>query len=426
MTDAPAPTSAPSTTVDVSPTERTRIAELARRSHTVIREHQASTGAFPASPTFSAYRGYSWYRDSAFIAEGVSRWGDVASANAFHSWACRVLEQRTELVASLVTARADGATPTPNELLPTRFTFDGADGTDPWWNFQTDGYGTWLWALATHVARHDLDPAPWRAGAAVAVDYLLGFWDLPCFDWWEEHVEQRHVSTLGAIYGGLRAAADGGLVDGERAARALAAAQQVREVILTEGLTSGRAPADDGAPTTAPGTSPSPTTAPGIPSPADAPPAAPREHLAKWIGSDAVDASLAACVVPFGVLEVGSPLAAATLDAISADLDVEGGVYRFRADVFYGGGRWPLLACLLGWNRAAHGDHEAALRHLRWAAAQADPTGELPEQVDGHLLAPEHRQEWLDRWGPVAKPLLWSHGMFLILADELGLLPQER
>src|SRR5690606_24679734 len=114
-------------TVDVSPNERTRIAELARRSHTVIREHQASTGAYPASPTFSAYRGYSWYRDSAFIAEGVSRWGDVASANAFHSWACRVLEQRTELVASLVTARADGATPTPNELLPTRFTFDRSE-----------------------------------------------------------------------------------------------------------------------------------------------------------------------------------------------------------------------------------------------------------------------------------------------------------
>ena len=150
------------------------------------------------------------------------------------------------------------------------------------------------------------------------------------------------------------------------------------------------------------------------------------QHLAKWFGADAVDASLASCVVPFGLAEVGSPLATATLDAISADLDVEGGVFRFRADVFYGGGRWPLLACLLGWNRAVAGDRAAALEHLRWAAAQADASGELPEQVEGHLLAGDHRQEWLDRWGTVAQPLLWSHGMFLVLADELGLLPQER
>ncbi|NLF06229.1 MAG: glycoside hydrolase family 15, partial [Actinomycetales bacterium] len=335
--------------------------------------------------------------------------------NAFHTWAAGVLTDRTEQVANLVAARRRGETPSDGELLPTRFTLDGHEGTDPWWNFQTDGYGTWLWALATHVARHDLDPAPWRAGAAVATDYLLAFWDLPCFDWWEEHDEQRHVSTLGAIYGGLRAAAHGGLLDPERAQSALAAAEAIASLVRAEGTTTGRAPAEAPAPAGAPATS----------SPSDTS-AAPREHLAKWLGSPAVDASLASCVVPFGLAAPGSDLATATLDAISADLDVEGGVYRFRADVFYGGGRWPLLACLLGWNRAAAGDTDAALAHLRWAAAQADEHGELPEQVPGHLLAPEHRQEWLDRWGPVASPLLWSHGMFLVLADELGLLPEER
>src|SRR5690606_40949948 len=64
-----------------------------RRSHAVILEHQAASGAYPASPTFSAYRGYSWYRDGAFIAEGISRWGDVASANGFHTWAAKVLTE---------------------------------------------------------------------------------------------------------------------------------------------------------------------------------------------------------------------------------------------------------------------------------------------------------------------------------------------
>jgi GH15 family glucan-1,4-alpha-glucosidase len=96
-------------------------------------------------------------------------------------------------------------------------------------------------------------------------------------------------------------------------------------------------------------------------------------------------------------------------------------VHRFTADVFYGGGQWLLLSCLLGWNQAAAGDVDAGWRYLRWAAGQADAAGDMPEQVEDHLLHAGHRQEWIDRWGTVAQPLLWSHAMFLILADELGL-----
>jgi isomaltose glucohydrolase len=44
----------------------------------------------------------------------------------------------------------------------------------------------------------------------------------------------------------------------------------------------------------------------------------------------------------------------------------------------------------------------------------------MPEQVPDHLLAPSERQAWIDRWGPVAHPLLWSHAMYLRLAVELG------
>jgi GH15 family glucan-1,4-alpha-glucosidase len=58
-------------------------------------------------------------------------------------------------------------------------------------------------------------------------------------------------------------------------------------------------------------------------------------------------------------------------------------------------------------------------------ADHATPDGHLPEQVPDRLLHPQHRDEWLERWGPVATPLLWSHGMYLILTDELGLLPER-
>jgi len=40
--------------------------------------------------------------------------------------------------------------------------------------------------------------------------------------------------------------------------------------------------------------------------------------------------------------------------------------------------------------------------------------------VDDHLLDPTHVAEWLERWGTVATPLLWSHAMFVRLAVEIG------
>lgn len=359
---------------------------LAHRSHEVITGHQHLSGAYPAAPGFPAYAGYAWLRDGSFTAEGISRYGDRGSASRFHDWTAAVLAARREQVAAVVAAAAAGEELPADQMLPARFTLAGGDGEGEWWDFQTDGYGTWLWAVTTHATRHRLDLERWRAGIELAVDYLVASWDRRCYDWWEEHLEQRHVSTLAALYGGLRAVAGTGLLAPGRAAAAEDAAARIRSLVCREGIHDG--------------------------------------HLTKWLGATAVDGSLAACVVPFGLFRTGTPVATATLAAVARDLDVDGGVHRYRADVFYGGGQWPLLSALLGWNRAVAGDTAAAWGYLRWIAAQAGPDGTLPEQVDHHLLAPAHRAEWLARWGPVATPLLWSHGMYLILADELGLLGQ--
>ncbi|WP_158088697.1 glycoside hydrolase family 15 protein [Thermoactinospora rubra] len=357
------------------------------RSLEVIRGHQAPTGAYPASPTFSAYRGYSWLRDGAFIAEGVSRHGDaegaVEGATAFHAWCARVVGDRAGQVEALI---ARPGAPSPAEMLPTRFTLDGLDGTDEWWDFQLDGYGTWLWALAEHTARHGVTVPGADKAVRVAARYLTAFWHLPCYDWWEEHLDRRHVATLGAVHAGLRAAVRLGVLpaaDAEAARRAISA---IAELIAAEGV-------------------------------------APAGHLRKWLGGDAVDASVLSCVVPFGLYAPDHPVGAATVAEIERRLAVGGGVHRYLEDTFYGGGRWVLLAGLLGWNHARAGRREEAARYLEWMAAQATPSGDLPEQVSDVLLAPERLQEWVDRWGPVATPLLWSHGMYLILADELGVRP---
>src|SRR6185295_7630620 len=122
--------------------------------------------------------------------------------------------------------------------------------------------------------------------------------------------EQIHVSTLGCVVAGLRAAARSGVLDAERRLRAEATADAALELILDRGVVDG--------------------------------------HLVKWLGSDAVDASLAALFAPLGVLDASSPLGLASVSELDRQLNVGGGTHRFLADTYFGGGQWPLLSCTLG------------------------------------------------------------------------------
>ncbi|WP_435298808.1 glycoside hydrolase family 15 protein [Timonella sp. A28] len=372
-----------------------RLDFLIQHSAHVITTFQQSNGAYPASPTFSAYKGYSWLRDGSFIAEGMSRYGDIASVNSFHTWVHTTLEARRTQVDELTARHRAGNNIPLNDMLPTRFTFEGKDGSDPWWDFQTDGYGMWLWQIGQHATRHNIDVTPWQPGMAVAFDFAAEFWDMNCYDWWEEHSECVHTSTLGALYAGFTAVAQGNLLDPQRTTKARDLARAVHEYISAKAFTSGRA--QDAEAT----------------------------HLAKWIGADTVDASLAACITPFGVYEPHTEIAHNTLNAVERDLSVYHGVHRFRADVFYGGGQWLLLSCLVGWNKAAAGQVEEAAEYLAWVAHQALDNGDMPEQVNTHMWHPEHETEWINKWGTVATPLLWSHGMFLTLAHTLDLIPSK-
>ena len=99
------------TTVAGTPVDSTSegLEALARSSFETIVALQDPSGAYPASPTFSAYRGYSWFRDGAFIADGVSSYGAVDSASRFHDWCARVLVSRTDQVRRIVDAAAVSA-----------------------------------------------------------------------------------------------------------------------------------------------------------------------------------------------------------------------------------------------------------------------------------------------------------------------------
>lgn len=364
-----------------SPASTDALAETAARGRGLILTLQDASGAYPASPTFSAYRGYSWLRDGAFIADGMSAVGEVDSASAFFDWCARAIETRADRVGDIVAA-AEAGTPVPDDaMLPTRFTFEGGDGDADWWDFQLDGYGLWCWAAVTHADRHGLDAARWLRGIELTVDYLVSSWHRPCYDWWEEHIEEVHVSTLGSIEAGLRAAARVHGLDGERRAAASGAASGAAALIRERGVVDG--------------------------------------HLVKWLGATAVDASLAALVAPLGVIDPASPLAAATLAELERQLVVDGGMHRFVADTYFGGGQWPLLSCFLGLAHLATGNRDRAVELRHWAASTEAETGTMPEQVDHHLLDASFVDEWVQRWGPSADPLLWSYGMFLRLGAEL-------
>lgn len=372
---------------EIGHVEDAEVARLVQSSVRLIVELQDKSGAYPASPTFSAYHGYCWFRDGAFIADGVSSAGEVESANRFFDWCSGVLEARADVVSRIVTAEANGNPVPDRDMLPTRFTLAGGDGDDDWWDFQLDGYGTWLWAVTEHSRRHKVSLDRWRYAIELTVDYLASSWSRPCFDWWEENPGEVHVSTLGCIAAGMNAISDTGILGEKRAALAKATALSASQFILDRGLTNG--------------------------------------HLAKWVGSEDVDASLLAAVYPLQAVEPISAIGLSTIEEIDRQLNVGGGVHRYLADTFFGGGQWPLLSCMLGLAFEAAGFHDRALEQLNWAGATVNDSGWMPEQVPGHLLDASRRQEWIDRWGPVANPLLWTHAMYVRLAVELGLAGED-
>lgn len=354
---------------------------IAARSIDIITTNQDGSGAYLASPNFPVYR-FSWLRDGAFIADAMSRAGHITSAEAFFGWCAKVVCDRRDRVETLVARGQRGEAIAASEFLHTRFTVSGEESGEDWTDFQLDGYGAWLWALDAHRRRHDRTIAPFLDGATLSARYVAVFWDHPSYDWWEEHLHERHSSTLAALYAGLTAAASwDDVAAGERETFA-ATASAIRDTVRADAGRLG--------------------------------------HLSKWLGGDDVDGSLLAAGVPFGLVAPDDPLMTGTVAAVEAALVLDGGVYRYPNDTYYGGGRWLLLAAFLGWHHATVGRTDEAWNELSWIAQQATLDGDLPEQVLDRVLAPAFVDEWVTSWGPVATPLLWSHAMFLTLALELG------
>jgi len=349
--------------------------DLIQTSLELIRAGQAPSGGYQASPTFPTYR-YSWYRDGAFIAYAMDLYGEHDSAARFHAWAALAIVDRQVVVRRALARAAAGRALGEADILHTRYGLDGREADEAWPNFQLDGFGAWLWALNEHRVRAGSElPGEMLAGAGLAADYLRGLWRLPCYDCWEEFPDQIHAYTLAAIHGGL--AAYGQIAGTDESGTLAAIESTLRGQLLAHG------------------------------------------GFVKFVGSTEVDASLLGLALPFRVVEPADPVMRATVDRIESELRV-GGLHRYRADSYYGGGEWVLLAGWLGWYYANLGEIDRARQLLTWIEAQADERGWLPEQVAHNLNDPDQLEPWRQRWGPSARPLLWSHAKYLILRKALG------
>jgi GH15 family glucan-1,4-alpha-glucosidase len=351
------------------------VTDLYRRSIEVILENQSPGGAYVASPTFATYR-YCWFRDGAYIAYAMDLVGEHESARRFYDWALAAVAGRAGQTERAIAAARDGVPPA-DLLLHTRYALDGAPSDEEWPNFQLDGFGTLLRGLAEHLALTGRSlPDAWRTPLDVLARYLAALWRFPCYDCWEEFADLVHTSTLAAIYGGLNAAAR--LLDNDNLT---STAIELRDFVLAECVTDG--------------------------------------SLGKSIGNSAVDANLIHVATPYHLLTPDDPIMRATVGRIESDLRQGGGVHRYAADSYYGGGEWVLLTAYLGWYYVDLRQPDLAAPLLDWVERQADARGRLPEQAAHNLTAPGMLPVWEERWGPSARPLLWSHAAYLTLVEQL-------
>ncbi|SKA93081.1 Glycosyl hydrolases family 15 [Caloramator quimbayensis] len=354
-----------------------KIINIVEKSIEIILKNQHITGSYIACPNFDTYK-YCWLRDGSFTAYAVDLYGYYDSAEKYFDWVDRVIKIQRDKVDEIVKMTEKNEPLLNFDYLPTRYNLNGEAEDDEWPNFQIDGYGTWLWALAQHILLTGNRELIFRYSDSIkiTIDYLLLLWRYPNYDCWEENGDKVHTSTLSCVYGGLKSISE--FIEDERINNTL---DEIKKFITSKCLLDGR--------------------------------------LVKYEGSKCVDASLIWTSVPFGIFNPKDTIIENTIREIENKLVHNFGTHRYAEDTYYGGGEWILLTGYLGWYYCKAGDLKRARMCLDWMESHADENGELVEQVLDHVNDKEYIDKWKNLWGEVAKPLLWSHAMYLILNKNI-------
>jgi GH15 family glucan-1,4-alpha-glucosidase len=172
----------------------------------MIKQGQSETRAYIACPSFPTYH-YYWLRDGSFIDHAINTAGEFSSAEAFFRWLGCAIQKYGAKAEDVRHHLEAGLTIGKEVVLHTRYTLDGSEVTidNAWGNFQIDGYGTWLWALAEHLRRSgNTDLLKELSGPVqITMRCLELVWKLPNYDCWEEHPEYFHPYSLAAVFAGF-------------------------------------------------------------------------------------------------------------------------------------------------------------------------------------------------------------------------------
>ncbi len=352
--------------------------DLKQISIELILENQNNFGSYVASPDYPVYS-YSWLRDGSFIAYSMLINGETDSCLKFLNWVDGTIRRYKFKVEKISEKLANNQTLNPEDFLSTRYTLAGMEAQDNWPNFQIDGYGTWLWCLAEYcqLTGDDSLIEKYQDSILTTIDYLAKVWILPNYDCWEENGDKIHPSTLACVYGGIE-----GINQFFKTKELSVLSEEIRKFILSNLTKDKRFP--------------------------------------KYIGSESVDSSLLWLSVPFNIVEPNHPVMKKTVQVIENKLLYEGGVKRYPEDTFYGGGQWVLMTCWLAWYYLEIGETQKAGKLFDWIKMQSDEEGNLPEQVYEDASDSDIVADWEKRWGNAAKPLLWSHAMYLVLVQKFN------
>lgn len=347
---------------------------LVRRSVEAILLNQYDSGAIMASPDFAQYH-YCWLRDSSFCAYALDLAGEHDASSRYHAWVNVAVGGISDLIEGVIASHERGETLNPVHMPPARFALDGSTVADDWPNFQIDGYGTWLWSLGQHLDLTGRTSVPAELLNSVnrVARYLAALALSPCYDVWEENGDAQHTSTLACVYGGLMTA---GRLLGD--SHYLAVAETVQRQVTESASRVG--------------------------------------YYVKSSANDDVDASSLWLTAPFGLIEASDEYFAKTVALIEDRLSLDGGIRRYVADVYFGSGAWPVLTASLGWHFVGLGEFAKAEQCRDWIARHFDGDGLLGEQFGGEQRDRAHYEEWVQRWGPPARDLTWSHAMYVVLS----------
>jgi GH15 family glucan-1,4-alpha-glucosidase len=330
----------------------------------IIKKYQTPEGAYIASPNFSQYD-FCWFRDSSFIANSMAEVGERKSSILFYEWGIKVINKQRKWILELLTK--DDKNISYKDLLPTRYRPDGSYYDDGWPNGQSDGYGTFLWSIeknAPSIAKRNSETIK------LLTAYLEKIWKVPCFDVWEESPDGIHTSTLLSIAAGLRGA--------EKLLNIKTKWKEIMGFIVTHLVYKGR--------------------------------------LKKSSLNDDVDTSICWALEPFQLFDSNDCIIINTINTIKEKLEKDCGLKRYPTDTYYGGGSWILLTANFGQCKLDLGKKEEANRNLEWVEKHFNKKGELPEQVPENLIDKDKYSYWIEKWGNIAVPLLWSHGNYIDFA----------